>query len=69
MNINFTITHFQWMYTSISYIYVVVAILMIKTEIMQKRIEMMKIREIQKQVAREAEEIQPEKGRGSGAGG
>lgn len=59
--IGFEIQHFQWMYTSISYIYVVVAILMIKTEIMQKRIEMMKIREIQKQVAREAEEIQPEK--------
>ena len=57
----FEIQYFQWMYTSISYIYVVVAILMIKTEIMQKKIELIRLREIQKQVAREAEEIEPEK--------
>jgi len=57
----FEIKYFGWMYQAISYIYVIVAILMIKTEIMQKKIELIRLREIQKQVAREAEEIEPEK--------
>jgi len=52
----FTINNFQWMYTSISYIYVVVAILMIKTEIINQRIQLIKLQEIQAQVAKEAEE-------------
>lgn len=52
----FEIRYFQWMYTSISYIYVVVAILMIKTEIINQRIQLIKLREIQEQAAKEAEE-------------
>lgn len=59
--INFKIEYFQWMYTTISYIYVAVAILMIKTEIIHQRIQLIKLREIQKQAAEEAKEVAPEK--------
>lgn len=52
---NFTINHFQWMYTSISYIYVAVAILMIKTEIINQRIQLMRLQEIQEKAAKEEE--------------
>ena len=52
----FTINYFQWMYTTISYIYVVVAILMIKTEIINQKIQLIRLRDIQEQEAREAEE-------------
>ncbi len=55
----FEIRYFQWMYTSISYIYVVVAILMIKTEIINQRIQLIKLKEIQEQAALEAEEETP----------
>lgn len=55
----FQIEYFQWMYTSISYIYVVVAILMIKTEIIHQRIQLIKLREIQKQASEEAKEVEP----------
>ena len=55
----FEIRYFQWMYTSIAYIYVVVAILMIKTEIINQRMQLIKIKEIQEQVAKEAEEEIP----------
>ena len=58
--INFKIEYFQWMYTTISYIYVAVAILMIKTEIIHQR-QLIKLREIQKQAAEEAKEVAPEK--------
>lgn len=54
----FEIRYFQWMYTSISYIYVAVAILMIKTEIINQRIQLIKLREIQEQATKEAEERQ-----------
>lgn len=57
---NFTITHFQWMYTSISYIYVAVAILMIKTEIINQRIQLIKLQEIQEKTAKEEPEIEEE---------
>lgn len=49
----FEVRYFQWMYTSISYIYVVVAILMIKTEIINQKIQLIKLREIQKHSAKE----------------
>ncbi len=52
----FEIKYFQWMYTSISYIYVVVAILMIKAEIINQKIQLLKLQEIQDQVSKEAEE-------------
>ncbi len=56
---NFTITHFQWMYTTISYIYVAVAILMIKTEIINQKIQLIKLERIQEKVAEE-EQIEVE---------
>ena len=49
----FEISHFQWMYTSISYIYVAVAILMIKTEIINQKIQLIRLREIEKQAKEE----------------
>ena len=53
----FTIEYFQWMYTTISYIYVAVAILMIKTEITNQKIQLMRLEQIQ----REIKEQEPEK--------
>lgn len=52
----FRINNFQWMYTSISYIYVAVAILMIKTEIINQRIQLIRLRQIQEEVKEEAED-------------
>lgn len=52
----FEIRNFQWMYQAISYIYVAVAILMIKTEIINQRIQLIRLKEIQEQVSKEAEE-------------
>lgn len=52
---SFEIKHFQWMYTTISYIYVAVAILMIKTEIINQRIQLIRLRQIQEQAAKDAE--------------
>ena len=51
----FEIRYFQWMYTTISYIYVAVAILMIKTEIINQRIQLIKLSEIQEQASKEEE--------------
>lgn len=55
----FEIKYFQWMYEAISYIYVIVAILMIKTEIINQKIQLIKLQEIQEQVSKEAEESNP----------
>lgn len=49
----FTINYFQWMYTTISYIYVAVAILMIKTEIINQKIQLIKLEKIQEKVVEE----------------
>lgn len=46
----FTIKYFSWMYTTVSYIYVVVAILMIKTDIINTNIELAKIIKEQEKV-------------------
>lgn len=54
----FEIKYFQWMYTTISYIYVVVAILMIKTQFINQQIELMKIKLEQEKVREEVS--QPE---------
>lgn len=51
----FTINYFQWMYTSISYIYVAVAILMIKAEIINQKIQLMRLEQIQKEIKEEQE--------------
>lgn len=49
----FTIQYFNWMYTTISYIYVIVAILMIKADFINKQAELMKIIEEQQKVRQE----------------
>lgn len=49
----FTIQYFSWMYTTISYIYVIVAILMIKADFINKQAELMKIIEEQERVRQE----------------
>lgn len=49
----FTVQYFSWMYTTISYIYVIVAILMIKADFMNKQAELMKIIEEQERVRQE----------------
>lgn len=56
----FEIKYFNIMYTSISYIYVAVAILMIKAEIISQKIQLIRIKQIQKQVSEEAEEKIPD---------
>ncbi len=49
----FTIQYFSWMYTTISYIYVIVAILIIKTDFINRQAELMKIIEEQEKVRQE----------------
>lgn len=46
----FEIKYFQWMYTSISYIYMIVAILMIKTDLIKKQLELTKLQEEQQKI-------------------
>lgn len=58
--IGFKINYFQWMYTSISYIYVAVAILMIKAEIINQKIQLIKLQKIQEQTKDEQIEERPE---------
>ncbi len=56
----FTIEYFQWMYTTISYIYVAVAILMIKTEITNQKIQLMRLEQIQQEIKKQEPEEEPE---------
>lgn len=49
----FTVQYFSWMYTTISYIYVIVAVLMIKADFINKQAELMKIIEEQERVRQE----------------
>lgn len=51
----FEIQYFQIMYNAISYIYLVTAILMIKSEMIKQQIELMKLEEEQKKVKEELE--------------
>lgn len=57
----FTIQYFQWMYTTISYIYMIVAILMIKADLINKQAELMKIVEEQEKVREELKEQERKK--------
>ena len=57
---NFTIQNFQWMYRTISYIYVIVAILMIKTDFINQQIELQKILEEQERVKKQMKEEKEE---------
>ena len=52
----FTIKYFQWMYSTISYIYMIIAILMIKADFINKQKELMKIVQEQENVRKEIEE-------------
>lgn len=52
----FTIQYFQWMYTAIASIYMIVAILMIKADFINKQKELMKIVEEQEKVRQEIQE-------------
>lgn len=56
----FTIEYFSWMYTTVSYIYVIVAILIIKTDFMNKQAELMKIIEEQEKVRQEIKQKEEE---------
>lgn len=55
------IKYFSWMYTTISYIYMIVAILIIKTDLINRQVELMKIIEEQEKVKKEMEEQKKEK--------
>lgn len=57
----FEVKYFQWMYTTISYIYVVVAILMIKTQFINQQIELMKIKLEQEKVKKEINQQEEQK--------
>ena len=57
----FEIKYFSWMYTTISYIYVIVAILLIKTDFIDKQVELMKIVEEQEKVRQEIIEREKQK--------
>ena len=52
----FTISNFQWMYTTISYIYVFIAILMIRTDLINRQKELIKLKEEQEKVREELQE-------------
>jgi len=57
----FTIKYFQFMYNTISYIYVIVAILMIKTDFINRQIELIKIAQEQEKVREELQKQKEEK--------
>ena len=59
--IGLEIKYFSWMYTTISYIYMIVAILMIKTDLINRQVELMKIIEEQEKIKKEIEEQQRRK--------
>lgn len=52
----FNIEYFSIMYTTIPYIYIITAVLMIRSELMKQQIEIGKIEKVQKIVKRELEE-------------
>ncbi len=56
----FEIKYFQWMYTTISYIYVVVAILMIKTQFINQQRELIRIQLEQQKIREEMQEQENE---------
>ena len=57
----FEIKYFELMYSTISYIYVIVAILMIKTDLIQRQIELMKLAKEQEKVREEIRKQEEEK--------
>ena len=57
----FEIKYFQLMYSTISYIYVIVAILMIKTDFIQRQMELIKLAQEQEKVREEMRKKEEEK--------
>ncbi|MBR6504865.1 MAG: DUF1189 domain-containing protein [Clostridia bacterium] len=49
----FKVEYFDWMYTAISFIYLITAILMIKSDMMKQQMELLKIEEEQKRIREE----------------
>lgn len=49
----FTIKYFQFMYTAISYIYIITAIMIIKSEYIKRKLELEKIKSVQEQIREE----------------
>ena len=56
-----TVKYFQFMYTAISYIYIVTAILMIKTDYMKRQAEVEEIKSVQEQVKEKIKQKEQEK--------
>lgn len=56
-----TVKYFQFMYTAISYVYIVTAILMIKTDYMKRQAEVEKIKSVQEQVKEKIKQKEQEK--------
>lgn len=56
-----TVKYFQFMYTTISYIYIVTAILMIRTDYMKRQAEVEKIKSVQEQVKEKIKQKEQEK--------
>ena len=57
----FEIKYFGLMYSTISYIYVIVAILMIKTDFIQRQVELIKLAEEQEKIREEMKQKEEEK--------
>jgi hypothetical protein len=57
----FTVKYFELMYSTISYIYVIVGILMIKTDFVNRQMELIKLAQEQKKVKEELEQEKEEK--------
>ena len=57
---NFYIEYFEIMYIVIAYIYLIAAILIIKSDVIKQKLELQKIIEVQKQVKKELEEQKEE---------
>lgn len=53
MATGFTIEYFDWMYTTISFIYLITAILMIKSDMIKQKMELLQIEEEQKRIRAE----------------
>lgn len=49
----FTIEYFDWMYTAISFVYLITAVLMIKDNMIKQQIELLKLEEEQKRIREE----------------
>ncbi len=58
--VDFNIEYFQVMYLGVASIYLIAAIFMLKTEVIKKQMELVKIAEVQEQIKKEIEEKEQE---------